>query len=135
MSLHMGVDSAVTVGTALGVEWFGHRSYSCTKSEQHVAHHVIPLDEETVPLDLARRVTVADMPGKPGQITLYLEKLLLGGDDPHNATVLQYERLVSVDRGHLGQIHKKPQPARGGQHPAAQRSRLKVQNDHVVGFP
>ena len=118
--------AAVTVGAALGRKRFGDRRDGRAESFQHVAHHVISLDQEPVGLDLARHVAVADVPGEPDQIAFHLEKLLLGGHDPDGSAIFQHECFVPVHRSRPGQIHKKSQPACGGQHLAAQKPRLMV---------
>lgn len=64
----VAVCPTMAVGPDFGLKWPVNVRDRGPQTAQHVLKNVISLDQKAVCLDLARRMSVADMPGQAGQI-------------------------------------------------------------------
>lgn len=132
VAMGMAMGAAVAIGAAFGREGLDHLAHGRADPAQHVQKHVIALDQKPRLFDLAGRVTVADMPGEPGQIGARdLQQGFGRGLHDNAAPVFQHDQIALGQRGRMGQIQQEGEPAIADQPLAAQEPRIIVKR-HAV---
>src|SRR4051812_49122184 len=107
----------LVIGTALGVERRRLALDPAAEPFQHGSQHMIIADTQSVAQDLSGRVTVAEMPGEPGE-----GRLIRGGDvqnrfrrrpDGDQPAVVEAEEIALSEPAGLQQVEKKDATAVG----------------------
>ena len=62
MAVIVPMGPPMPISAALGCERFNHFGHGCADPGQHIGHHMIALDQQTAVFDLARGMSIADMP-------------------------------------------------------------------------
>ena len=124
--------AAMAIGAAFGLEGFAQDAQQGTLSGQHVLDHMIAPDQQARGFDLAWRMTVADMPGKPRQVAGHFGQLFLGGHDLNPGAVGQFEPPVVVEIDEGGQIDQKGGALHRGQATAADQPGVIIEHHKVM---
>ena len=130
----MAVCPSVAISAALGGEGFGHIPQFRPEFGQHVAHHVVTLDQQTVSAKLARSVAIADVPREADEVGAFdLQQILNCGLDRDQTTVLQFEDITIVEGDGLGEVDEEVLAIVRGQQFAAQEAFVIGKGDGTIG--
>lgn len=131
----MAMGASGTIGAALGIERREHRPERGAEPAQHRLEHMVAPDEEMIGRDLGWRMTVADMPGKPGepagQGTDFDERLRLSFNANHLAG-LRAESITMIERNRFREIYQKVGTRTCLEHPTAKETALVVESDGIT---
>lgn len=130
------------IGPALGLE--GRMDCLDPRAEAacHLFQHGIPGNAHAVREQLSRHMTVAQMPGEPGEVVWVgrddLRHRLLGGGDGDDAAIVQRQTVAILQAGGVRQIeqeHHVPLPAHGDAAAVAAVMRQHHAIDRSCGLP
>ena len=128
MSVGMAMCPPVAVGTALWRKGLGNIAKLCADFLQHIADHMIGLDQQARLFDLAGAMAVADMPRDAVQVWCSnLKQSFLRCDHLDQPTIRQLKRIAMVERRRLCQINQKGRGVIRVQDLAPQEARLVVE--------
>jgi hypothetical protein len=118
MTVRLGVSALLRIKRRID------RSQQSAEPPQHVLDHMIAANTQPVADDLHLDVPVADVPGEPRQRMAIgggdFDQRLRAADDPHDATIVEYETVAVAQGDDLRQIEQKSRTALAGQNnPAA----------------
>ena len=112
----------VPVCATFGRERLGHLRHFCPEVLQHMADHLVLLDQQTGVFDLARCMPVADVPCQLDKVFAGDGKeRFLGGDHFDQASVLKHKRVAVAQRRGVFQIDQHSFIVHGFNHFAAQK--------------
>lgn len=135
MAVVMAMGAPMAIGTAFGAKGGGDLSRGGTNLAKHLGDHMVALDHKPVGIDLAGGMAVADVPRDARQVRAgHFQQVFVGGHHLNHAPVGQNKSVAVVKRGGLRQIDQKRQPARRGQHLAAQKTPVIGQFYPVTGI-
>jgi len=95
------------ISAAIGPEWRINIQNLRTQSFKHEAQNPVAMNDKPVRLDLARRVPVADVPGKTRKIATQFHQQFDGRDDLHEPAIIQFKRITIIQADRFGQIDQK----------------------------
>jgi len=113
MVVAMRMAAMGVIGTARRLERLADFGHDSSQPLEHSADHMIAQDEDTLFLDLSGKMSVAEMPGKFGQMQAVawadVEKLFVRGDDLDQLAILAHQeiaarkqhRLLEVEHDHF----------------------------------
>lgn len=132
VSVLMRMGPAMTIGTSLRRERLIYLDEGRAQMFQHVSDNLVTLDQKSVSLDLAGRVSIADMPGQPWKFVASDFQKILGSSDNLDApAVFKDERLTMIQRSRLGKVDQKAKPAGRSQNLTAQEPVFVCQRNGV----
>lgn len=101
---------AMAVGPALRLKWRLHMDDVRAKPTQHVLQHMVALNEQTISLDLRRRMPIAHMPGEAREGRAgrpHFGEGLRGGDDADRPPIVEKESIAVAELCRFGEIDEK----------------------------
>lgn len=113
---------AMAVGPTAGCEWADKGAQRRPQPGQHVVHDLVLPDDDPVWFDLARGMSIADMPGQLDQWASDLQQLFGGGLDRDQAAIGQNKGVALIHADRLGKIGQDCRTGHGQQPFAADQA-------------
>ncbi|OSQ61971.1 hypothetical protein MCRY_07115 [Marivita cryptomonadis] len=124
----------MAVGSSLRGERFDTFSDRRAQLSQHVADHMIWLDQQARCFDLTGGVSVADMPSKADEVLpCDFQEWFRGRDHFDLAPIVEFDRTAMVKRSGLFKVEQELESAIGCEDTPPQEAGLVAERDTVSG--
>jgi hypothetical protein len=106
-TVFMRMGTPMAIGTTLWRKGGFNLRHCCTQMRKHMSNNRVVLDQKAITLDLARSMTISDMPCELHKIASDFKQWLRSSDDRNRLTVCQCERVAIVQRCRMCKIYQK----------------------------